>query len=404
MFGFALNLFAAKTTYMHSAPNEIRKEEISNQCYNYMNSDRKLAAAFIDFENFYYSLTNLNELPYEDAGELAVSMIAFHLDKLKENYGEFIIRKAFADWGYLQYPKKELQKLGIRIEDVLSTEYKNSADIELSLSVQETIITRDDIGTIVIFAGDRDYMPIANRARERGRNLHFVGFEKSLSGDLKHLVGDSNYSYASPEDLPSYNRQSLADQDDEIDKSHLSLEGLTAEQLKAAKAAIESFDRYKERFGSVKVSVFLVEGLAKALPELEHFDRKSVFSSLVKLNLLKTERRDPEYPDPFGNLLYFTVFTVNEDNPIIKSLRKHRKESHREAATLLKDAVRQSSNRDGTVLGAKLGVKLRELEPDFVPAKYGFADLAELIDYYPDILIYEGEKSGEDKKYRITLK
>lgn len=95
---------------------------------------------------------------------------------------------------------------------------------------------------------------------------------------------------------------------------------------------------------------------------------------------------------------------MNEDNTIIKSLRKHRKESHREAATLLKDAVRQSSNRDGTVLGAKLGVKLRELEPDFVPAKYGFADLAELIDYYPDILIYEGEKSGEDKKYRITLK
>ena len=89
----------------------------------------------------------------------------------------------------MQDPKKELQRLGIRIIDILSTEYKNSADIELSLAAQETILTRGDVDTIVIFAGDRDYMPIANRARESGKNLHFVGFEKSLSGDLKRLVG-----------------------------------------------------------------------------------------------------------------------------------------------------------------------------------------------------------------------
>lgn len=369
-----------------------------------MDPSRRLSAAFIDFENFYYSLTNLYELPYEDAGELAVSLIMSHLDKLKERYGEFIIRRAYANWEYLQGPKKELQKLGIRIDDVLSTEYKNSADIELSLSVQETILTRNDIDTIVIFAGDRDYMPVANRVREHARTLHFVGFEKSLSGDLKHLVGESNYSYTNPEKIPSQNKQFIDSSGKEQKGPIQSLDGLPSVQLKAAKAAIGSFDRYKEKFGSVKVSIFLVDGLSKALPDLDHFERKQVFSSLVQMGILKTEKKMPEFPDPFGNMIYFTVFTVNEDNVVVKSLRKHQKESNEEAATLLKKAVKLAADKDGIVLGAKLGLKLRELEPDFVPAKYGFSDLGEFIEHYPEILSYEGLKSGGDNKYRVKIK
>ena len=89
---------------------------------------------------------------------------------------------------------------------------------------------------------------------------------------------------------------------------------------------------------------------------------------------------------------------------VVKSLRKHQKESNEEAATLLKKAVKLAADKDGIVLGAKLGLKLRELEPDFVPAKYGFSDLGEFIDHYPEILSYEGLKSGGDNKYRVKIK
>ena len=241
--------------------------------------ERKLAAVFIDFENFYYSLTNLYEMPFEDAGETAVGLIASQLEKLRSSYGEFIIRQAFADWSSLQDPKKELQRIGIRIVDVLSTEFKNSADIELSLSVQETIITREDIDTIVIFAGDRDYMPIALRARERARNLYFVGFEKSLSGDLKSLVGESNYAYVKPQDLLSNRKSYKLTDDAKINKEQVSMEELTPNQVKAAMAAIKSYNEYRDRFGCVKVGIFLVDGLAKALPDIEHFERIRVFWS-----------------------------------------------------------------------------------------------------------------------------
>ena len=151
---------------------------------------------FIDFQNFFYSLTNLYEMPYEDAGDVAVGLVASQLEKLKSQYGEIIIRQAFGDWSAMQDPKKELQRLGIRIIDILSTEYKNSADIELSLAAQETILTRDDVDTIVIFAGDRDYMPIANRARESGKKLKSPESRRKESESVYSLLKNYSVDYA----------------------------------------------------------------------------------------------------------------------------------------------------------------------------------------------------------------
>jgi uncharacterized LabA/DUF88 family protein len=284
-------------------------------------TDRKLAAVFIDFENFYYSLTNLYGLSYDEANQSAISLIGKQIDELKEKIGEFIIRQAFADWSELAEPKKELQKMGIRVVDVLSNLHKNSADIELSLSVQEVVLTRSDIDVIVIFAGDRDYMPIALRTRERGKLLYLVGFEGSLSGDLKKLVGEGNYSYLVPErDAYKTEGKTISSQPQTqvvLEKNEINLEGLDSDQIKAAIVAIEAWDTYKERFGSVKLSGFLVDRLAKALPNLDHLQRKGVFNKLEEENILWTEVKDSWYGDES-----FAVFKINEDSKQVIYLRE----------------------------------------------------------------------------------
>ena len=364
-------------------------------------TERKLAAVFIDFENFYFSLTNLYEMTHRDAGEVVISLIASKLDELKAEKGEFIIRQAFADWSSFQEPKKELQRIGIRVIDVLSTEYKNSADIELSLAVLETVITRTDIETVVIFAGDRDYMPIALRTRERGRNLHFVGFEKSLSGDIKSLVGELNYSYLTPE-KPAEDkkiRETLGVVDEK--ENLLSIEGMDNNEVKGAIAAIKAYDKYEDRFGCVKVSIFLVEGLAEALPELEHFQRKQVFSSLVESEIVKISQRMPDSPGLFGSVIPYTVFMPNEDHEAVKTIRNSVRSAVQAGRGLLEKAACRVAGKDGVVLGANLGNVLKEIDPSFSPRKYGFENLTEFIDRYPDILVYEGVKSGGDKKYRL---
>lgn len=367
-------------------------------------TDRKLAAVFIDFENFYFSLTNLYEMTHQDAGEVVVGLIASQLERLISKQGEFIIRQAFADWSSFTGPKKELQRIGIRIIDILSTEYKNSADIELSLAVLETMITRPEIEIIVIFAGDRDYMPIALRARERGRSLFFVGFEKSLSGDVKSLVGKSNYSYVAPEEF--LGNKSPLDDFSEVDAKEplLTIEGLTQDEVKAAKAAVQAFDQYEVRFGCVKVSVFLVEGLAAALPDLEHFRRRQIFGSLVKNEVVFTQQRMPESVDLHLDAFPYTVFVINEKHEAVKAIRNSTKSVFRTGRDLLEYAALKTADAEKTVLGASLGNTLKKLDPTFSPLKYGFNNLTEFIKQYPDILQDEGIKSGGDKKYKLTTK
>ena len=366
-------------------------------------NERKLSALFIDFENFYFSLTDLYEMTHQDAGELIVSLIASQLEKLGNKQWEFVIRQAFADWSSFPGIKKELQRMGIRIVDVLSTAYKNSADIELSLAVLETIITRPEIEVVVIFAGDRDYMPVALRARERGRSLFFVGFEKSLSGDVKSLVGKSNYLYVNPGDSVGGKEKSQNLVEVNNMGSLPTVEGLTPDEVKATKATILAFDQYKSRFGCVKLSVFLVDGLQKALPELDHFRRKQIFSSLADKGIVVTEQRIPENYDPDLGGFPYTIFVVNESNEAVKAIRKSVKGMPENAKDILLEAAPKTADSDGIVLGADLGNTLRIMDSAFSPSRYGFSNLTEFIDRYPDILQYEGNKSGGDRKYRLIF-
>lgn len=365
-------------------------------------SERKLCALFIDFENFYFSLTNLYEMTHQDAGEVVVGLIASQLEKLGSKLGEFVIRQAFADWGSFPGIKKELQRMGIRIVDVLSTAYKNSADIELSLSVLETIITRPEIEVVAIFAGDRDYMPVALRARERGRSLFFVGFEKSLSGDVKSLVGKNNYLYVYPSDaLGSKNNAEKLVEVDTI-RSSLNVEGLTPDEVKAAKAAILAFNQYKSRFGCVKVSVFLVEGLPKALPDLDHSQRKQIFNTLVEKGIVLVEQRTPQNTDLDFVSLPFAVFVINENNEAVKTIRSSANDASNNLRKIVLEAALKTADDDGSVLGADLGNTLRILDPEFSPGKYAFNSLTEIIEHFPDILLHDGIKSGGDKKYKLV--
>jgi uncharacterized LabA/DUF88 family protein len=355
--------------------------------------ENNLSAFFVDFENFYYTLTDQFQMPATSANEISATLIGEALDKVHRNLGEFVIRMAFADWTDFSGPKKELQKMGIRTVDILSTKYKNSADIELSLSVQEVVLTREDVHSVVIVAGDRDYMPIALRIRERGKLLHIIGFEENLSGDLKKLVGEGNYSYI------EVRKSSVGDQEQVplLEPKSVKHFGktikLTPDQIVTVEMAIRAYDEYKPKFGSVKLSGFLVDRLAKALPNLDHLQRKEVFSSLVNLEVIKTYQKEAYARDEV-----FTVFEINEDNDIVKKFRK----DNGTGRELLKKTVATAVDENGYILGSALGTALRKIDPSFTPAKYGCRNVREFTEQYPDILIDTEEKSGQDRKYKVV--
>ncbi len=353
--------------------------------------DTDFSAVFIDFENFYYALTNQYDLSPVDATEASVSIIGNTLDKLRSELGEFIIQQAFSDWSEYGEPKKELQKMGVRVFDVLSTPHKNSADIELSLSVQDVVLTRPDVRNIVIFAGDRDYMPIVLRSRERGKKLHFAGFEKSLSGDLKNLIGEGNFTYVNTDLLSSYKPKSTGDKKSRNDVS--GIRELTTDELAAAIAAVNAFDDYKQKYGSVKLSGFLVDKLATALPSLNHTHRREIFQVLVEKQILQIKSISSTYDESE----VFSVFVVDEDNSIVKKVRKRMVEGEQ----LVKKAAKESVDEEGTVTFSSLRDKIQEIDPDFSLSKFGSRAFSEFLGRYSAILARTGLNDLGDKIYKV---
>ena len=116
--------------------------------------NHRLGGLFVDFENIAIPLMNEYGFPRAEALAKVLRIIGNVQGHLKEMNVEVVSRHAFADWS--QYPEVqgELYRMGVRTQNVASTIHKNSADIELSLSVLETLLTRKDIETLLVISGD----------------------------------------------------------------------------------------------------------------------------------------------------------------------------------------------------------------------------------------------------------
>jgi uncharacterized LabA/DUF88 family protein len=279
------------------------------------------AALLIDFDNIYVSLVNDYSYPRPKAQGKTIIIIGKALLHIENELGLTpIIREAIADWSMYPDVPNELYTMGVRVAHIKSTVGKNSADIELSLRLQEIMLTRPDIDVLIVLAGDRDYLPVAQRVHEKGKRIVFCSFERCLSGDIKMLVGKKNYWFINPDtnEIVTDEEKKKRARAAKTIKRTTGLE-LDESSKKALQAAIKAEEEYGPKFGSVRLSGFLVDKLAKALPEKSHLERKDIFSQLVDMDLitLKTES-DRHGAD-------FTVFNINKKSPVVMNIGKKKK-------------------------------------------------------------------------------
>lgn len=184
------------------------------------------AAISIDYENVYYHLRG----KYADIPELNdfVVEILMNLQKhLEEKFGlRSIIAKAYADFERIKAtPQGSLYLMGVETVYVLGTDHKNAADMKLCIDAMEVLYTRAEIETFVLFAGDRDYIPLIQHLKKLAKSVIAVGFEGSFSGDLMTNVGRSNFIDAMTL-LPEERRSKL----DEIAERYRDYEKAEAER------------------------------------------------------------------------------------------------------------------------------------------------------------------------------
>ena len=151
------------------------------------------AAVFIDFENVYYFLKNHFHDP-ADLDDHVLNLVRGLRERLGSQGLDCLVMNAYADFERIPTtPQGNLYLLGVNTRNVLGTAHKNAADMKLCIDALEVLYTRPDIGTFVLVAGDRDYIPVLQHLRQQAKKVLVVGFRESVSGDLLQNIGADHF-------------------------------------------------------------------------------------------------------------------------------------------------------------------------------------------------------------------
>jgi len=203
------------------------------------------AAVFIDFENVYYFLKN-HYLDPHDPHDYALDLVRALREALKRELGlDSLVLNAYADFDKIPTgPQGPLYLMGVSTRNVLGTDHKNAADMQLCIDALEVLYTRPAIGTFVLVAGDRDYIPVLQHLRRQARQVKVVGFRESISGDLLQMLGQEHFIDARAL-LPAERLQALEDhraarQRQGEEMRRLREQGLAGVQSAAARQAAQA--------------------------------------------------------------------------------------------------------------------------------------------------------------------
>lgn len=144
----------------------------------------KDTAIFIDLDNIAIGANEVNLT-------LDTALILQHVRKLTEN-SRIVIRRAYGDWRQNGHIPRQLALNGFELQSVvrLGNNDKNLADIQMVLDAAETIIDCKTIETYVLVTGDRDFMPLVQMLRRRGKQVIGMGIKHTTSDSLVSLCDE----------------------------------------------------------------------------------------------------------------------------------------------------------------------------------------------------------------------
>jgi hypothetical protein len=191
----------------------------------------------------------------------------------------------------------------------LSTVHKNSSDLLLSIEAIELLHRRPEINVFVIVGGDRDYLPVVRRMRERLKKVLLVGFRGRTSGDLITAVGRDNY---------------ITDDDLSVDDGPTPTEPSRAEPgCGSAKLTDESQERLcmeeilmaGRRHSEIWLGPFLANKLSSKLPSLDRDQRHLLIDRLHKRGAISIEKRE-------GAERSYSVMLINWNDNWVQSVNR----------------------------------------------------------------------------------
>jgi uncharacterized LabA/DUF88 family protein len=112
------------------------------------------------------------------------------LEKVRElTEGRIVLRRAYGDWRQRANMTKELANAGFELQSTvrLGSSSKNLADMLMVVEALSTMLDGRSYGTYVLVSGDRDFAPLVQELRKRGKRVVGVGVAHATSQRLASL-------------------------------------------------------------------------------------------------------------------------------------------------------------------------------------------------------------------------
>ena len=132
------------------------------------------------------------------------------LEALKElTDGRIVLRQAYGAGRQSQSLLQEMAEAGFEVQSAtrINKFSKNLADMQIAVNAMDTLVDGHEYSTYVFMSGDRDFTPLVQSLRKRGKNVIGIGVRHTTSKSLAELC--DQYIYY--EDLVQRNMPEQAD-------------------------------------------------------------------------------------------------------------------------------------------------------------------------------------------------
>lgn len=143
-------------------------------------------AIFLDLDNLVIGAKQIN-LDFD---------IDLVLAKIKElTNGRIVLRRSYGDWRQSAKLMQDLAAAGFNTQSSvrLNSFSKNVADMQIVVEAMETLVDNRQYSTYVLMTGDRDFTPLVQTLRKRGKQVIGVGVQSATSASFAELCDDYLY-------------------------------------------------------------------------------------------------------------------------------------------------------------------------------------------------------------------
>lgn len=276
-----------------------KKDSSSNARQSSASND---VAILLDLDNLVIGAKQIN-LSFD------INLVLNHIKQLTN--GRIVLRHSYGDWRQDQQLMRELATAGFVTQSAirLNNFSKNLADMQIVVDTMETLLDGHEYTTYVLMTGDRDFTPLVQALRKRGKQVIGLGVKHTTSQSFASLCDQYIYyeeivpapqlSDAQVEELLSRSLQQLLNNEVRVRASVLKqhMSDSSKGVFDKSNHAEGSFRKFLERYAhlvlveQVGTTIYVTKPQKKEAPETPLHVRYRRELKKQRLRIVKRETR-----------------------------------------------------------------------------------------------------------------